>query len=1763
MKSPAIWIYDKDEQLQTILHPENKTSQNDEKVSEDQEVGLPYFDGTLTEELNGEMILEFSVPADHEKAALIEMDGRAVTRDPDGNLVEFIIRIPEDEDGPDGPMKHIFAEGGEYELIDEWITGYRVPSVDLKTALAAVLQGTRWSVGEVADLGKRSLDLVDMSVKEAISELLDAFNGEIGYRIETQGNQIIKRYIDISNRRGDYLGKRFEIGKDIQSIRRIPESTGIKTLLYGRGAAREDGSRITFADVEWKKENGDPIDKPRGQTFIEDVEARNLWGYDQGRKHRKGMYDGQEEAPAELLMNTWRYLQTVNKPSYTYELKVITLASIIGYEHELVRLGDSVDALNRRIYPNIIVNASIIKFIHDLNSPEHSEVILGDFREKFSQESRMRQLERRLNRKEGTWDSKPSRDEVKQIAEEVPVTDDRFANIVPLPPEQVKAEGLFQNIVVSWDYNTASYIAAYEVFASEEEGFTPAADDLVFRGKVSTFIFEGETNKTYYFKVRAVNYHEVASGYSEEVSASTVHIISDDILFGPDIAEKLRELSETASLLADGSITSDMISELAKELIKDDVKEYTNQEVQAINDQLMQELAEKAGLEYVDGQLLLVNHKVNGLEGTTTQIQNNISSIENAASQLQTRVNDLQSDMVDLEVSVSDDVSSLQSTASSLLQRAEEQESALASANGRIVSVEENIDTINGTMSTTISELTSVNGIVSEHQTTIEQHAGLISEKASITSVDTLTGRISTAEGSIETIAGQVSIKANAEEVYTKSEVNTELGKKVDTTVYNNQMAQLDVRMDGIFADVSSVQSEVSDVDTRLVSAQTQLNIQAGLIDAKAERSELTTVDGKVTGVRKDLTNLQIDHSGLSSSVISLRSDFDGLEIGGRNLAKGTSSEFKSITMNGWNAYHDGSLTPDTDVIPEEFYTVRVYYKNVTDIDMTVRVFWTLENGSRVESTNGSVVAVGEEGYSLITRKAPSNAIAGKAVIRRREGGNTLSTVEYKELKFEKGNKATAWSPAPEDIDSAIYTVEEFASSIDQKADSIATNVSSLTQTVNGQGSRITSAEATLTQHATSINLKANATDVYTKSQVDSAVNGRVSTTVYNNKMGELDVSINGILGRVSNTETTMNSLTGEVSSALSQIASLDIRADGIVQSVSEVRADFDGLEVGGRNLFRNSQTRGIRPNNSTTTPMQNTTMDDESEKYIRTTPTNGTIVSCYDFIEGDIPTPLKVGETYLISLMVRVSHDAEIRIGMTYRDGSTTRGHNSYTDVRKSDGWVQIYLVVNESKVYDRINTLLYTNVPVDYLDHKNWKIEKGNKATDWTPAPEDVDSVITALNGRISSAEGTLSVLPGQIEAKASQTSVNNLTGRVSQAESSLSVQAGQIAAKVEKDGVIASINLSSEGLRINGALNHITGQTLIENAVIGSAAIANAAITKAKLGTAIIGTAQIEDAVITNAKIANLAIDTAKIANAAITNAKIANLAVNTAQIANAAITDAKIASLSADKITAGTLSADRIWGGTITGVGINILEDARIGANLNIGQRAGANNYHNIASIHFGDFATIHALNAMGTIRLLPGKGSPVSLELGGLSDGFAALHAGDQFRLSVQGNMEFNWNVSGTGHPLYRVGNNILKGRKDTNRFEVRNAADTAYAAIGASEFITSSSRKLKTNVEAIDDIGLYVINGLKVVGYDLIDNVQNGIYDRKVGLIAEDSPAVATADQEAINTNTLIHYNVKATQELSSQVRTMQDEILWLKLENQYMKQKIKQLEAC
>src|SRR5690606_12654477 len=105
------------------------------------------------------------------------------------------------------------------------------------------------------------------------------------------------------------------------------------------------GRRISFADVEWKVENGDPVDKPLGQEWVGDPEALAVWGFQGGTVHRFDFVIFEDvEDPEELLRLTWEELQRRKAPQVNYRVKIIDLehtrAALRGGASRILGYGD-------------------------------------------------------------------------------------------------------------------------------------------------------------------------------------------------------------------------------------------------------------------------------------------------------------------------------------------------------------------------------------------------------------------------------------------------------------------------------------------------------------------------------------------------------------------------------------------------------------------------------------------------------------------------------------------------------------------------------------------------------------------------------------------------------------------------------------------------------------------------------------------------------------------------------------------------------------------------------------------------------------------------------------------------------------------------------------------------------------------------------------------------------------------------------------------------------------------------------------------------------------------------------------------------------------------------------------------------------------------------------------------------------------------------------------------------------------------------------
>ena len=332
-------------------------------------------------EINGMNTLEFETNKE------VEFGQRLVFKDKQGLWHEYIIIDYIKGHGDDGINYEVYCEDSTSELYGFYIKDLKPRNEKASSILGRILEGTRFEVGRVDDGGNKSFNLYHTNVKTALWTILEKYELEINVRYEVGKEGVTHRYIDLRNKIGRDVGKRFTYKKDLANIKKTTSVKDLVTALYGYGKGEEivneDGTpskknldkigdgdygrKITFADIN------------NGKEYVTNEKARLEYGLGKERKHIYGKVEFSDcEDKRELLELTKAKLKELSKPKITYELKVEDLSRYEGYEGEGVGLGDVVLVIDKEI--NTRVQTRVVSIVDNpLEEIEDSEIILGNF----------------------------------------------------------------------------------------------------------------------------------------------------------------------------------------------------------------------------------------------------------------------------------------------------------------------------------------------------------------------------------------------------------------------------------------------------------------------------------------------------------------------------------------------------------------------------------------------------------------------------------------------------------------------------------------------------------------------------------------------------------------------------------------------------------------------------------------------------------------------------------------------------------------------------------------------------------------------------------------------------------------------------------------------------------------------------------------------------------------------------------------------------------------------------------------------------------------------------------------------------------------------------------------------------------------------------------------------------------------------------------------------------------------------------------------
>lgn len=239
------------------------------------------------------------------------------------------------------------------------------------------------------------------------------------------------------------------------------------------------------------------------------------------------------------------------------------------------------------------------------------------------------------------------------------------------------------------------------------------------------------------------------------------------------------------------------------------------------------------------------------------------------------------------------------------------------------------------------------------------------------------------------------------------------------------------------------------------------------------------------------------------------------------------------------------------------------------------------------------------------------------------------------------------------------------------------------------------------------------------------------------------------------------------------------IKETSVIKETYTTKDEFNNLQIGGRNLLLHSSMIGEQLKCDNTIDMDSITSKEyETDGLHLITPSSGNQNNGAGFIYNDFTKlGINAGDTIAFSLLVKGSSDDNSPfINIIFQnDGETWYGENilmsSESHFTPTDAFQKVYVTYTLPKNENYTSKTMFLGVHGNYksdLYIKNLKLELGNKATDWTPAPEDLEQKVTTLtdkyNQTVQTVEGNKTTIANV------KTSVDEVSGKVTKMESSI---------------------------------------------------------------------------------------------------------------------------------------------------------------------------------------------------------------------------------------------------------------------------------------------------------------------------------------------------------------------------------------------------------
>ncbi|WP_226960176.1 tail fiber domain-containing protein, partial [Streptococcus pneumoniae] len=557
-------------------------------------------------------------------------------------------------------------------------------------------------------------------------------------------------------------------------------------------------------------------------------------------------------------------------------------------------------------------------------------------------------------------------------------------------------------------------------------------------------------------------------------------------------------------------------------------------------------------------------------------------------------------------------------------------------------------------------------------------------------------------EGQISTVESTFKQRANSLDAGV-SRLTEGLRTKVDISALN-------VTAENIRQSVKSLETDTQNKLNQKLS-QAEFEVRAGSI-----RQEILNA-----------TKDKASKSELTQTAEELSSKIASVQVGGRNYIRGTkrmmlarglwaSGTFrpsgagtaktidvsdspvtgfdKAIRLTSSNARDQIGIAQDGFYISQGTYTMSCWVKGRRGQKVKLQTYWQVNDNSGISP----IFTLKDENWTKLSFTSARNragvASIGYVYLVNAEVGEYLDVLAP---QLEDGSLATSSKEAPEDIEGQISTVE---STFKQRANSLDAGVNRLTE---GLRTKVDISALNVTAENIRQSVKSLETDTQNK---------------LNQKLSQAEF------------EVRAGSIRQEILNATKDKADKTL----VVSEAGKLREEFSKMKVGGRNLWIKSKTVGAviekLPENHVTGQKECYRLENNSTLTFNLEPdfssrlyqkvTFSAWIKYENVVQGrNFWNVFNCFKHYLF----RKNSETGVQSGPDYATLGMYKG---------SADWKYITFTYDYSEKtnFDQLKTSLRFNLE-GATSGTAWvtgiKVEIGSVATDWSPAPEDADGLIT----------------------------------------------------------------------------------------------------------------------------------------------------------------------------------------------------------------------------------------------------------------------------------------------------------------------------------------------------------------------------------------------------------------------------------------------------